>query len=106
MVSLADFKKLVLRSAKVMEVRDHPNADRLWILKIDLGGETKEIVAGIKPMYAREDLVGRSIVVVDNIEPADVRGVRSSAMLLAARSGGALALLTTDRELPPGSLVS
>ncbi len=104
-IPLADFKQIELRVAKVLDVTEIPGADKLWKLLIDVGTEKKEIVAGIKTAYPREALLGKSIVVVNNLAPAVIRGVESRGMLLAARDGAALSILTVDRELPAGSPV-
>ncbi len=108
-LTFADFKKTDLRIAKILEVQEIPGADRIWKLLVDVGSEKKEIVAGIKAFYTREQLLGRSIVVVNNLVPSLIRGVQSQGMLLAASSGGKedkrLSLLTLDTDLPPGSSV-
>ena len=104
-VSLEEFKKLELRVAKVLDVQEIPGADKLWRLTIDVGSEKKEIVAGVKVMYPKESLMGRSIVVVNNLGPATIRGVESRGMLLAAKDGSTLSLLTLDKEIPAGSVV-
>ncbi len=95
-ITYDDFAKLELRVAKVVEARPHPNADKLMLLQIDVGGETKQIVAGIRQHYAPEQLVGRLIVVVNNLAPAMLRGEASNGMLLAASSGEKVVLLTPD----------
>ncbi len=114
-IAFADFKKSDLRIAKILEVQEIPGADRIWKLLVDTGDEKKEIVAGIKAFYTREQLLGKSIVVLNNLEPAMIRGVESRGMLLAASvtkkadpaTGGKdekrLVLLTIDQDLPPGS---
>jgi len=85
MISFKDFQKLDLRVATIKEVKDHPNADKLLILNIDLGpGGERQLVAGIKGVYEIEDLIGKQIVIVTNLEPATIRGVESNGMLLAA----------------------
>jgi methionyl-tRNA synthetase len=105
-VSLDDFKKIELKVAKILNVEDIPGADRLWRLQIDVGSEKKEIVAGIKKAYpSKEALVGKCIVVVNNLLPATIRGIESRGMLLAAKNGEDLTLLMPDRELAPGSAV-
>ena len=104
-LSFEDFKKTELRVAKILDVQEIPGADRLWKLQIDTGSEKKEIVAGIKQFYAREALMGRSVVVVNNLVPSTIRGVVSQGMLLAAKDGTMLSLLSPDKEVPPGSLV-
>lgn len=105
-IKFQDFKQLELKIAKILKVEDHPNADKLYILTIDTGGVEKTIVAGIKPHYKPEELVGRSVVVVDNLEPADIRGVVSNGMLLAAKDDKSLAILVPQREIKTGSPVS
>ncbi|HQL41084.1 MAG TPA: methionine--tRNA ligase subunit beta, partial [Candidatus Omnitrophota bacterium] len=84
MVSIKEFQNFELIVAQVKEVKDHPNADKLYVLKIDTGAEIKQIVAGIRLAYAKEALVGRKIIVVNNLEPAMLRGEESCGMLLAA----------------------
>jgi methionyl-tRNA synthetase len=106
MISIADFQKLDLRVARIVAAEAHPNADRLVVLKIDVGGEERQIVAGIRASYAPEALVGRSIVVVANLEPATLRGVESQGMLLATRDGDRVVLLTPEAPVPPGCKVS
>ena len=91
-----DFAKLELRVAKVLEARPHPNADKLMLLQIDVGDEQKQIVAGIRQHYTAEQLVGRRIVVVNNLAPAMLRGESSHGMLLAATSGDKVVLLAPD----------
>ena len=103
--SFEDFKKTDLRTAKILEVTEIPGADRLWKLLIDTGAEKKEIVAGIKKFYTREALLGRSIIVVNNLVPSVIRGVESKGMLLAAKDGTELSLLCLDKDLPAGSPV-
>ena len=105
MIALDDFKKVELRTAKVLDAQEIPGADRIWKLSIDLGAEKKEIVAGVKAFYTREALVGRSIIVVNNLAPSTIRGVESQGMLLAAKDGTTLSILTVDRDVPPGCLV-
>lgn len=91
--------------ARVEEVRDHPDASKLLILKIDTGEVKKEIVAGIKNYYSKEGLVGKTIVIVNNLEPAVIRGVESSAMLLAAQDETGISVIIPDRPVNPGSKV-
>ena len=106
MVSIQDVAKLDLRVAKVLNAEMHPNADKLIVMQIDLGEEKRQIVAGLRQWYAPEDLVGKELVVVANLEPAVLRGVESNGMLLAAQDGDEVVVLTTDRSLPPGAKVS
>ncbi|MFH0826874.1 MAG: methionine--tRNA ligase subunit beta [Candidatus Omnitrophota bacterium] len=105
MVTLEEFKKLDLRVAKILEVKDHPDAQKLFVLSIDLGDKTKQIVAGIKGSYKKEGLVGKQIIVVDNLEPALLRGVESQGMLLACQDEGGICIISPDREVKLGSSV-
>lgn len=106
MITISDFKKVELRIAKVLEAKDHPNADRLLVLTLDVGGRTKQVVAGIKGSYAPDQLVGRHIVVVDNLEPSVIRGVESQGMILAATDASGVFVIRPDRDMVPGSPVS
>ena len=102
-VSYDDFAKLELRVAKVLAAREHPNANKLLLLQIQVGEVEKQIVAGIRGHYEPEALVGRQIVVVNNLEPAVIRGEESNGMLLAASDSQGVVLLRPDREVEAGS---
>ena len=105
-ISLADFQAVELRIATITAAAAHPNADRLVVLTIDLGGERRQLVAGIRAHYAPEDLIGRQIVVVANLQPATLRGVESQGMLLAASDGeGRLALVVPEKPVAAGAQV-
>ncbi len=121
MVSIEDFKKLEIKVAKVLEVNLHPGADRLYVVKVTLGvkdskdevigeitsaEETREIVAGIRPYYTPEELVGKQVIILVNLEPAIIRGIQSNGMLLAVKDGDKLAILTVDRPTKEGSVIS
>jgi methionine--tRNA ligase beta chain len=95
-ISYEDFAKLELRVAKVLEARPHPNADKLLLLQVDVGEEQKQIIAGIRQHYTPEQLVGKLIVIVNNLAPAMLRGETSNGMLLAATSGDKVIVLTLD----------
>jgi methionyl-tRNA synthetase len=96
---------LELRVATVKSAELHPNADRLLVLKIDVGGEDRQIVAGIRKSYEPAALVGKQVVVVANLEPAKLRGVESQGMVLAASEGERVVLLRPDEALAPGAVV-
>ncbi|MFP4055639.1 MAG: methionine--tRNA ligase subunit beta [Candidatus Brocadiia bacterium] len=106
-VTFEEFKKLELRVGLVKAVEDHPNADKLYVMKADMGeGDERQLVAGLKPYYPdRTQLVGKRIVVVTNMAPAVLRGVESQGMLLAAQEGDRVVILTTDEEMSPGAKV-
>ena len=105
LISMADFERMNLRVAVIKQAERVPKANKLLKLQIDLGGEKRQIVAGIAQQYAPEDLVGRKIIVVANLEPASIRGIESRGMLLAAQRDGHLRLLTVDGEIAPGATV-
>ena len=105
MINLEDFKRLDIRVARVLEVRDHPNADKLFILKIDTGDRQKQIIAGIKNFYKKEELIDNQIVIIDNLEPVTLRGESSQGMLLAAQSDEIISVLIPERPIKEGSPV-
>ena len=104
-INIQDFSEIDLRAAEIKAVEEHPDADKLLVLKIDAGDGEKQLVAGIKNHYSTEELVGRKIIVVNNLAPAVLRGVESQGMLLAARDGDKVVLLTTEKDVEPGSRV-
>ncbi len=91
---------LDLRVAIVSEVKDHPQADKLYILKIDLGSEQRQLCAGLKPYYTKEELLGKHLVVVTNLKPTKLRGELSQGMLLAADSGSMVGVLNAPGSKP------
>lgn len=110
-VTFEDFMKLDLRVATIVEVADHPNADKLIVLKLDIGGgQQRQIIAGLKEYYAPEALLGKQIVVVANLAPRKMRGLESQGMLLAASSGDGderkVIVLTVDEPIAAGASVS
>ncbi|OGQ55445.1 MAG: methionine--tRNA ligase subunit beta [Deltaproteobacteria bacterium RIFCSPLOWO2_02_56_12] len=106
MISIDEFRRIELKVATIKKAEPHPNADKLLVLQIDLGSEERQIVAGIKGHYAPEELVGRQVVVVTNLETAKLRGVESQGMLLAASDGERIVILTPEKEIHPGAKVS
>jgi len=98
LVSIDEFFKTQLRIAEVIEAERVPKADKLLRLQIRLGEETRQIVAGVAEYYTPEEMIGKQIVVVANLKPAKIRGIESNGMLLAARDGKKLRLVTLDGE--------
>ncbi|MFP4028376.1 MAG: methionine--tRNA ligase subunit beta [Candidatus Brocadiia bacterium] len=106
MISFQDFQEMELKVGRVISVEDHPDADKLLILRVDLGeDDPRTLVAGLKGHYSAEELEGKLIVVVSNLEPARLRGVESNGMLLAAQEDEKVVLLTLDEPIKPGSEV-
>jgi len=107
LISIDDFGKVKLATAEVVAADPHPKADRLLILQLKVGEKTKRIVSGIREFYTPEQMIGKMIVIVDNLQPAKLRGEVSEGMLLAVRlPEGGLRLLTTDGPAPSGLSVS
>ena len=104
-ITYDDFAKLELKVATIVEAKVHPNADKLLVLQIDLGGEKRQICAGIKAYYAPEQLVGKQVVVVANLEPRPLRGEISQGMLLAATdpASGKVVIITPIEAVAAGS---
>jgi methionyl-tRNA synthetase len=106
-VSFDEFQKITIKVGKVKEVYRIENSKKLLRVLIDLGEEgTKQAVAGISKYYTPESLAGKTVIVVTNLEPKTMAGYTSEVMLLAAFNEKDLSLLTTDKEMPPGTKVS
>ncbi|MCH7873091.1 MAG: methionine--tRNA ligase subunit beta [Planctomycetes bacterium] len=107
-ITFDDFAKIKLRVGRVLEASVHPNADKLLVLKVDLGDEQRQIVAGLKAFYDPASLVGKNLIIVANLAPRKMRGLESQGMLLAASTDdhSQVIIVTTDADIPPGSAVS
>ena len=105
-VSIEEFGRLALRVGVVTGACDHPNADRLLVLTVDIGeAAPRQVVAGIKGSYQASELVGKSVVVVANMKPAMLRGVESQGMVLAGSDGSTIVLVSPERPIRAGSTV-
>jgi len=102
-VSFNDFIKLDLRTAKIIEVEEVPEKDKLFKLTIEVGKEIRTLVGGLKEFYSAEELQGKTIIIIANLEPKKMAGILSQGMLLAAESGEKVSLLTLDKELASGA---
>lgn len=108
MVSIEIFKELDLRVAKIIGVEDHEGARKpMYKVSLDLGSEmgTRVVVAGIKSYYSKEELVGKSVICLVNLEPKEIAGVVSHGMILAADDEQNVSLLTLDKPVAPGSSI-
>ena len=125
MATIEDFKKVELIVAQIKEVKEHPNADRLYVLQVETGKmiagtpdplaapdapvpqvkEVRQIVAGIRKAYTPEQLIGRKVILIANLEPVVLRGEQSNGMLLAASDANGLSLLSLDKDIATGSIV-
>ena len=92
--------------AQILEVHDIEGADKLYRLKIDLGTEIREILGGIKLSYSREELVGKKLIVLTNLEPRKIRGFISSGMLLAANVEGKATIAFFPENVPVGTPIT
>ena len=101
-ISITDFAKVKLITAKVVQAEKVPDAEKLLKLQVDAGSEKRQIVSGIAGFYTPEELIGKTIVLVANLKPAKIRGVESYGMLLAAKNGDNLRLVTVDAPDFPG----
>ena len=107
LISIDEFVRTELRVAKVLEAEHHPNADKLLVLKVDVGeDQPRQVIAGIRSDYEPEELVGRTIIVVANLKPANLRGVESQGMTLAVRGEEKVLLLTVEGAAAPGTRVT
>ncbi len=105
-ITIDDFAKLDLRVARVIKAEKHPDADKLLVLQLKLGGETRQVVSGIAKYYKSEDLIGKDLILVANLKPVKLRGIESHGMILAASNDKELVLGTIDKEIATGSQIS
>jgi methionyl-tRNA synthetase len=104
-VTFEEFKKMDLRVAKILKAERVPGTTKLLKIEADIGGEKRQMVAGVADTYVPEDLVGKECIVIVNLKPAVIRGIESQAMLLAAVIDDKAVIPFFDRELPPGAKV-
>ena len=104
-ISYDDFSKLDLRVANILKIENIPGKTKIVKGKIDLGDETRDVIIGGAEFYEPEDLVGKTVIVVANLELKKMGGVESNAMLLAADINGKPFWLTVDNQVPPGTKI-
>ena len=106
-ISFNDFKKLELKVGEIKTVEDIEGADKIYKLTVDIG-EERTLVAGVKHWYQKEELIGKKVAVVANLDPKTIRGVESHGMVLVASTAdkSALTILTLDKDMPNGSSIS
>jgi methionine--tRNA ligase beta chain len=105
MITFEDFKKLDVRIGKILLAEKVEGTDKLMKLEIDFGTEKREVVAGIAEFYQADQLIGKEIPVLVNLEPRTIRGTESHGMILAADVEGKAVLLHPEKEVPPGSVI-
>ena len=97
--------RLDVRVGRIVDVQDHPNADKLYVIKVDLGDEVRTLVAGMKANYTKEQMLGKRVAVLCNLEPAKLRGVLSNGMVLAAEDERDVGLLLPPENAAPGTQI-
>lgn len=106
LITIDDFDKLDLRTAEIIKAEKHPDADRLLILQLKVGEETRQVVSGIAEKYNSEDLIGEKVILVYNLKPVELRGVESHGMILAAGKGKKLTLASTLEDIASGTRIN
>jgi methionyl-tRNA synthetase len=102
LLTLDDFSRMDLRVAEILQAESIPDSKNLLKLEVDLG-EKRTVVAGIASHYRPEDLVGRQVVLVANLRPAKLMGIRSEGMILVGSAGGEMVLIAPEKKVKPGS---
>jgi methionyl-tRNA synthetase len=102
MLPFNEFQKVEMKVGTIRKVEDHPKADKLYVLQVDLGHEHRQIVAGLRTKYTKDELDGKQVIIVANLEPKELRGVKSHGMLLAADDG---TILCPSAHVPNGSKI-
>jgi len=107
-ITFADFQKMDIRVAEIKSAEEIPGADKLYKLIVALGEEERQLVAGIKPYYQIDQLVGKKVLILANLEPRTIRGVESRGMVLCAHNEdrSQLACTSVEKDIPAGSKVS
>ena len=104
MIKFDEWKKIELKAAKILSAEDIPGKDKLYKVQIDLGSEKRTLVAGLKQHYSKEELQGKTIIVVANLEPTRIAGIESNGMLLAVRDAkGKYRVLSAEGNIAPGT---
>src|SRR5207245_9594202 len=94
---------LGVRVGRIIDLQDHPNADKLYVIKVDLGDEVRTLVAGMKTNYTKEQMLGKRVAVLCNLEPAKLRGVLSNGMVLAAEDERDVGMLLPPEDAAPAT---
>ena len=106
-LTIEEFDKMQLQVGQILSCEEVPKSKKLLCSQVQVEGRVLQIVSGIKNYYSPEDMVGRKVVVITNLKPAKLAGIESQGMLLCAEDPeGKLSLLTTDRDVPAGSMIS
>lgn len=104
-IEFNEWEKFEFKVGQIKKVEDHPNADKLVVMKVDIGDKIIQLVAGIKQHYKKESLLNKKIIVFTNLKPSILRGVQSEGMLLAATKDNKVVLLTVDKDIGNGAKI-
>ena len=106
-VKFKDWQKLDLRVGTIIDVKDHPNADKLYVVDVDIGSEKIKLVAGLKSHYSPKELKGKQCVVFRNLEPREIRGIKGEGMILAASNEdkSKVFILSPEKKIDNGSRI-
>lgn len=105
MISFEDFQKLDIRIGEILEAEPVPETDKLFKLKIDLGNEQRDLVAGIADTYSAEEIIGKQIPILINLEPKTIKGIESKGMILAIDVDNKAILIHPDKKIINGSKI-
>ena len=105
MINFNDFQKLDIQIGTILEAEPVPNTDKLLKLKVDLGDEQRELIAGIADTYTVENIIGKQIPILTNLEPKTIKGIESKGMILAVEVDGKAVLLNPDKKVNNGSKI-
>ena len=105
MLSFAEFQKLDIRIGTITSAEKVEGTDKLLKLEVDLGDKPRQLVAGVADFYEVDEIIGKQVPVLTNLEPKTLRGVESQGMILAADNKGQPVMLHPDQEVPNGSIV-
>ncbi|MFA5013213.1 MAG: methionine--tRNA ligase subunit beta [Candidatus Paceibacterota bacterium] len=106
MISFEDFEKIDFRLAKIISAERVEGSDKLLKIEADLGEEVRQIIAGIGKFYNPEELVGKNVVIIANLEPRSLMGLESQGMILAAKDESGLSVLITEKEIKTGTKIT
>lgn len=104
MITIEDFKKIDLRTAKVKDAHPHPKSSKMIVLILDTGEEERQVLVGMKQWYSEEDFIGKTVIYVANLEPKIIGGIESNGMILAAEAEKPV-LLTVEEEVAPNTKI-
>jgi methionyl-tRNA synthetase len=105
MISFNNWKEMNLKVGKILEVNDHPNADKLLVIKVDIGDEIRTIVAGLKNHYTKKELLNKKVVIFTNLEQKELRGIKSEGMILAAVKDEKVILIAPEKNIDNGAVI-